>query len=68
MVYPRPGLAFGPPQQKDGKVVRTPSFRHTARQQIGRISIGSQDTEGAPSIESAIGAGLRTAQEVLPLL
>jgi len=68
LVYPRPGLAFGPPQQKDGKVVRTPSFRHTARQQIGRISIGSQDTEGAPSIESAIGAGLRTAQEVLPLL
>lgn len=68
MVYPKPGFTFGPPAKENGRAVRTPSPRHIARAQIGRISFAGQDTESSTSVESAIGSGLRTAQEVLPLL
>lgn len=61
MVYPKVGYVFGPPTAAG----RTLAPRHLARQAIGRIKFGAQDTEGSPAIESAIGAGLRTATEAL---
>lgn len=68
MIYPKPGFPFGPPVNQNGRAVRTTASRHIARAQLGRISFAGQDTEGSPSIESAIGSGLRTAEEVLSLL
>ncbi len=65
MIYPKVGSPFGPPQNKNGQVVRTLASRHIARQRIGRISIAGQDTESSPALESAIGSGLRTAAEAL---
>lgn len=61
MVYPKVGYPFGAPVGS----TRTPAPRHLARTAIGRISFGAQDTEGSPAMESAIGAGLRTATEAL---
>jgi spermidine dehydrogenase len=68
MVYPKLGVPFGPPQLKNGQTIRTPAGRHVARAAVGRISFGGQDTESSPAIESAIGSGLRTAQEALAWL
>ena len=68
MVYPKPGWPFSAPIVKGGHFTRVPSARFYARQQIGRISFGAQDVESSPANESAIGAGLRTSGEVLPLL
>jgi spermidine dehydrogenase len=69
MVYPKPGWPFSAPiTASNGQVTRVPSARFYARQQIGRISFGAQDVESSPANESAIGAGLRTSGEVLPLL
>jgi spermidine dehydrogenase len=68
MVYPKPGWPFGAPTVSGGHITRVPSARYYARQQIGRISFGAQDVESSPANESAIGAGLRTTGEVLPLL
>jgi spermidine dehydrogenase len=69
MVYPKPGWPFSAPIiGPNGQVTRVPSPRFYARQQIGRISFGAQDVESSPANESAIGAGVRTSGEVLPLL
>jgi spermidine dehydrogenase len=69
MVYPKPGWPFSAPIiGPNGQLTRVPSRRFYARQQIGRISFGAQDVESSPANESAIGAGLRTSGEVLPLL
>jgi hypothetical protein len=68
MVYPKPGWPFAAPIVNGGQFTRVPSPRFYARQQIGRISFGAQDVESSPANESAIGAGLRTSAEVLPLL
>jgi hypothetical protein len=69
MVYPKPGWPFSAPIiGPNGQVTRVPSARFYARQQIGRISFGAQDVESSPANESAIGAGVRTSGEVLPLL
>lgn len=68
MIHPSLGFPFGPPQNKNGQVVRTPSPRHVARAPLGRIHFAGQDVESSPAIESAIGSGLRTAQEVVGLL
>ncbi len=68
MIFPRPGYPFGPPKMVDGAAVRTPAPRHQIREQIGRISIAGQDVEGSPAVESAVGSGLRVAQEVLAWL
>src|SRR3984893_2572155 len=69
MVYPKPGWPFSAPIiGPNGQVTRVPSPRFYERQQIGRISFGAQDVESSPANESAIGAGLRTSGEVLPLL
>jgi hypothetical protein len=68
MVFPKPGWPFAAPLNKNGQAVRVPSARFYARQQIGRISFGAQDVESSPANESAIGAGVRTSGEVLPLL
>ena len=68
MVYPKPGWPFSAPINKNGQVIRVPSARFYARQQIGRISFGAQDVESSPANESALGAGVRTSGEVLPLL
>lgn len=63
MVIPKPGWPFGAPTQVGGQWIRTPSLRHVARAQLGRISFGSQDFESSPANESAIAAGQRTAAE-----
>ena len=68
MVYPKPGWPFSAPIVQNGQVIRVPSPRYYARQQVGRISFGAQDVESSPANESAIGAGFRTSGEVLPLL
>jgi len=68
MVYPKPGWPFSAPINRNGQVIRVPSARFYARQQIGRISFGAQDVESSPANESALGAGVRTSGEVLPLL
>ncbi len=68
MVYPKPGWPFSAPINKNGQVIRVPSARFYARQQIGRISFGAQDVESSPANESALGAGVRTSGEILPLL
>lgn len=68
MVYPKPGWPFSAPINRNGQVIRVPSARALARQRVGRISFGAQDVESSPANESAIGAGLRTSAEVLPLL
>ena len=69
MVYPKPGWPFSAPiTASNGQITRVPSARFYARQQIGRISFGAQDVESSPANESAIGAGVRTSGEVLPLL
>jgi hypothetical protein len=68
MVYPKPGWPFSAPIIQNGQVIRVPSPRYYARQQVGRISFGAQDVESSPANESAIGAGFRTSGEVLPLL
>jgi len=68
MVYPKPGWPFSAPIDKNGQTIRVPSARFYARQQIERISFGAQDVESSPANESAIGAGVRTSGEVLPLL
>ncbi len=58
MIYPKVGSLFG----KSG---RASAPRHIVRKPIGRIFFAGQDTEGTPSIESAIGSGRRAAREVL---
>lgn len=68
VVYPKLGFPFGVPIGQQGNAVRTAGSRQIARQQIGRISFAGQDTEGTPSLECAIGSGVRTAQEVLSFL
>jgi spermidine dehydrogenase len=68
MIYPKPGTPHGAPTIQGGRYTRNPAPRHTARQQIGRISIAGQDTESSPALESAFGSGLRVAQEILELL
>ena len=65
MVYPKLGVPFGVPQLRNGQTIRTPAGRHLARAAIGRLSFAGQDTESSPAIESAIGSGLRTAEEAL---
>ncbi|MBZ5701080.1 MAG: NAD(P)-binding protein [Acidobacteriia bacterium] len=68
MVYPKPGWPFSAPIMNGGQAIRVPSPRYYARQQVGRISFGGQDVESSPANESAIGSGVRTSSEVLPLL
>lgn len=68
MVYPKLGVPFGVPQLRNGQTIRTPAARHVARAAIGRLSFAGQDTESSPAIESAIGSGLRTAEEALSQL
>ncbi len=68
MVYTKPGWPFSAPIVNGGQYTRVPSARFYARQQVGRISFGSQDLESSPANESAIGAGVRTSGEVIPLL
>lgn len=68
MVYPKPGWPFSAPIMNGGQATRVPSNRYYARQQVGRISFGGQDVESSPANESAIGSGVRTSSEVLPLL
>ncbi len=68
VTYPKVGFPFGVPIGHDGNTVRTPAPRHIARQQIGRISFAGQDVESTPALESAIGSGLRTSQEIIQFL
>ena len=69
MVHPYVGWTFGQPiTGSGGQVTRTPSDRHRARAQIGRVSFAAQDSEGAPAIEDAIFAGTRAAGEISTFL
>jgi hypothetical protein len=68
MVYPKPGFPFGSPGGTKEAPLRTPSARHVARAQLGRISFAGQDTERSPSVEAALGSGRRAAKEALELL
>lgn len=68
MLFPVPGYPFGPPQVSGDTTTRTPSFRHTIRAPLGRISFAGQDTEGAPSVECAVASGQRAAAEALAQL
>jgi hypothetical protein len=68
MIYPTLGFPFGVPRSHGGQTIRTPAPRHIAREQLGRLTFGGQDVESSPAIESAIGSGWRTAQEVLAWL
>jgi len=63
MVYPKPNFLFRPHGKTSGH--HRFSARHQAREPIGRISFAGQDTEGTPSIESAIGSGFRAAGEAI---
>lgn len=66
MIMPTPGSIFGLP--KDGKINRHLGPRHLTKTPIGRISFAGQETEGTPSIESAISSGQRAAREVISRL
>src|SRR5260221_13718 len=69
MIYPKPGWPFSAPIiGNGGNVTRVPSARFYSRQQIARISFGSQDVQSRPPNYSAICASMRTSGEVLPLL
>ncbi|HYG73356.1 MAG TPA: NAD(P)-binding protein [Actinomycetota bacterium] len=69
MVHPYVGWTFGQPTVgAGGQVVRTPSDRHRARAQLGRVSFAAQDSEGAPAIEDAIFSGFRSANEAAAYL
>lgn len=69
MVVPYVGWEFGQPTMSPtGQIMRTDGPRQIGRRQIGRVSFGAQDSEGAPAIEDAIYAGKRTAQEASPFL
>ncbi len=63
LCVPYVGWTFGPPKTGPNGVERTEGNRQKGRKQIGRISFGAQDTEGAPAAENAIYAGSRTARE-----
>lgn len=65
MLMPVPGSIFG--ESKD-PTQHAPCYRHKIRAQLGRISFAGQDTEGTPSVESALYSGLRATEEVMPLL
>jgi hypothetical protein len=63
MVHPYVGWTFGQPGMgAGGQVVRTPSDRHRARVQVGRVSFAAQDSEGAlrSRTRSSPGSGPRT--------
>ena len=69
MVHPYVGWTFGQPTiGPGGQIVRTPSDRHRARAQLGRVSFAAQDSEGAPAIEDAIFSGFRSANEAAAYL
>jgi hypothetical protein len=57
LILPFPGQVFG---TKD----RAGAPRHIAAAALGRISFAGQDTEGTPSVESALASGNRAAREV----
>jgi spermidine dehydrogenase len=66
---PYVGWTFGQPiNGPGGQVIRTDGPRTIGRRQVGRISFGAQDSEGAPATEDAIYAGKRTAEEALPFM
>ncbi len=64
MICPKPGFVFGEPTLQAGRLVRNLAPRHLARRPLGRIAFAGQDVEGTPSIESAMGSGLRVAREL----
>jgi len=63
LCVPYVGWTFGPLKTGHDGIERTEGNRQKGRKQIGRISFGAQDTEGAPATEDAIYAGVRTAHE-----
>jgi spermidine dehydrogenase len=63
LCVPYVGWTFGPPKTGHTGIERIEGNRQKGRKQIGRISFGAQDTEGAPATEDAIYAGVRTAHE-----
>ena len=68
MIMPTTTSVFGDAHDAHGRLDRAKSPRHVACAQLGCISFAGQDSEGAPSVESAIASGFRSAAEVLALL
>jgi hypothetical protein len=65
MMMPTPGHTFGTTLGSNGKIDRSKGPRHIACAPIGRIFFAGQDTEGTPSVESAIASGQRVARQAL---
>jgi spermidine dehydrogenase len=65
MMMPTPGHTFGTTLGSNGKIDRSKGPRHIACAPIGTIFFAGQDTEGTPSVESAIASGQRVARQVL---
>jgi hypothetical protein len=65
MLMPTPGALFGTARGANGASDRSKSPRRAAFAPLGPISFAGQDSEGAPSLESAIASGRRAAHEVL---
>ncbi len=65
LIMPTPGFIFGNARNAEGRIDRAQSARRLASSPIGAVSFAGQDTEGTPSVESAIGSGHRAALESL---
>ena len=59
------GMIMAPPGQVFGETDRKASPRHIAAAPLGRIAFAGQETEGTPSVESAMASGERAAKEAL---
>ena len=65
MIMPTTESLFGSTMGAHGELDRAKSPRRVAFAPLGPISFAGQDSEGTPSVESAVGSGRRTALEVL---
>jgi spermidine dehydrogenase len=68
MIMPTTTSVFGNAHGPHGQLDRAKAPRRVAFAPLGRISFAGQDSEGAPSVESAMSSGLRAAVETLPRL
>lgn len=65
MLRPPPNWLFGDTRRADGRLDRSKAPRRVACAPLGPIVFAGQHSEGAPSIESAIGSGRRAALQTL---
>ena len=62
------GMTMPVPNQVLGSRDRATSPRRIASAPLGRIFFAGQETEGTPSVESAIASGQRAAPQVLSVI